>query len=62
MRPTSTTPTGARIDVILGDYMTQLEKSKAAQDAGKKFKELKPLNLIVITDGGRLAVPLESKC
>lgn len=42
--------------------MTQLEKSKAAQDAGKKFKELKPLNLIVITDGGGLAVPLGSKC
>lgn len=47
VRPMGGTPTGTRLNAILKDYLSTLEKSvaKGAESA------VKPLNIIVITDG-----------
>jgi hypothetical protein len=45
VRPQGGTPTGIRVHNILKPYLTRLEKEMA------DGKELKPLNLIVLTDG-----------
>ncbi|KAG8703152.1 hypothetical protein FRC09_004316 [Ceratobasidium sp. 395] len=47
VRPDRGTPTGQRLDQILTAYITRLEDTKKDQ----KSEKLKPLNLIVITDG-----------
>lgn len=39
--------TGMRLEAILRDYMSRLE---ASQHTGE---EVKPMNLIVVTDGGK---------
>ncbi|KAG8779681.1 hypothetical protein FRC12_023949 [Ceratobasidium sp. 428] len=47
VRPYGPTPTGDRLDHLLGEYITQIEDSKA-----KGLKKMpKPVNFIVITDG-----------
>lgn len=43
-QPDGFTPTGARLETILGAYMARLE-------AAASPKDIKPMNLIVITDG-----------
>ncbi|KAG9082673.1 hypothetical protein FRC07_014137 [Ceratobasidium sp. 392] len=47
VRPYGPTPTGDRLDQLLGEYITQLEDAKT-----KGLKKMpKPVNFIVITDG-----------
>ncbi|WVQ77409.1 hypothetical protein IAR50_007094 [Cryptococcus sp. DSM 104548] len=46
LEPRGMTPTAARLDVLLREYMGRLE----AQNEGSA-EEVKPINLIVITDG-----------
>jgi hypothetical protein len=45
VRPQGGTPTGTRVHNILKPYLAKLETNMAAG------KEMKPLNLIVLTDG-----------
>ncbi|AFR95509.2 hypothetical protein C343_03612 [Cryptococcus neoformans C23] len=45
LEPRGITPTGMRLEAILRDYMSRLE---ASQHTGE---EVKPMNLIVVTDG-----------
>lgn len=45
MRPQGGTPTGIRVHNILKPYLARVEKELAAD------REVKPLNLIVLTDG-----------
>lgn len=53
LRPCGPTPIGHRLDVILGDYFRSLDAAKRKEDAGDYFarKQIKPVNVIVITDG-----------
>ena len=45
--------TGLRLEVILREYMTRLERSRLTSPGLEQQNELvKPLNLIVVTDGG----------
>ena len=45
--------TGLRLEVILREYMTRLERSRMTSPGLEQQNELvKPLNLIVVTDGG----------
>ena len=47
------TRTGLRLEAILRDYMTRLERSQMTSPGMEQQTELvKPLNLIVVTDGG----------
>ncbi|OAA69716.1 von Willebrand factor, type A [Cordyceps fumosorosea ARSEF 2679] len=46
--PSGWTPTGERLDDILSPYM---EKVRAAATSSQGFSKVKPLNVIVITDG-----------
>ncbi|WOO82938.1 uncharacterized protein LOC62_04G006418 [Vanrija pseudolonga] len=52
VRPSGATPTGARLDKLLKEYKRELD---AAYEAGKRsggdMYTVKPLNLLVITDG-----------
>lgn len=48
------TRTGIRLEAILRDYMTRLERSQITSpglEAGQN-EHVKPMNLIVVTDGG----------
>jgi hypothetical protein len=47
LQPRGATPTGLRMETILRDYMSRLERSVAAGD-----EEVHSMNLIVVTDGG----------
>ncbi|KAK8849641.1 hypothetical protein IAR55_004976 [Kwoniella newhampshirensis] len=50
VRPNGATPTGQRLEYLLRDYMKKLERSRTFSiGAGKG--NIKPMNLIVITDG-----------
>lgn len=51
--PSPGTPTGARLDQILSKYITRIEmaKQKSGGNANPSDSGIKPLNLIVITDG-----------
>ncbi|KAJ8588906.1 hypothetical protein M405DRAFT_739443, partial [Rhizopogon salebrosus TDB-379] len=53
LRPEGPTPIGHRLDIILGDYFRALDAAKKKEDAGDYFarKQIKPVNVIVITDG-----------
>lgn len=53
LQPCGPTPIGHRLDIILGDYFRQLDAAKRQEDAGDYFarKQIKPVNVIVITDG-----------
>lgn len=53
LHPCGPTPIGHRLDVILGDYFRDLDAAKKQEDAGDYFarKQIKPVNVIVITDG-----------
>ncbi|WVQ79245.1 hypothetical protein IAT38_001341 [Cryptococcus sp. DSM 104549] len=52
LEPRGVTPTGARLDVILREYITRLEESQALAPGQAGYEEeVKPINLIVITDG-----------
>lgn len=50
--PWSGTPTGARLEQLLSQYITKLEAAKAKSGNPDPMQSwIKPLNLIVITDG-----------
>jgi hypothetical protein len=50
--------TGLRLEAILRDYMTRLERSQMTSLGLENQNELvKPLNLIVVTDGGMSLSP-----
>ncbi|KAG1735453.1 hypothetical protein EDB19DRAFT_1104901 [Suillus lakei] len=53
LQPCGPTPIGHRLDVILGDYFRDLDAAKRKEDAGDNFarKQIKPVNVIIITDG-----------
>lgn len=53
LQPCGPTPIGHRLDVILGDYFRDLDAAKRQEDAGDYFarKQIKPVNVIIITDG-----------
>ncbi|KAI9739170.1 MAG: hypothetical protein M1834_007383 [Cirrosporium novae-zelandiae] len=54
VRPGGATPTGTRLNAILKEYMRDLEKQIAAEKNGLNIpasEAIKPLNIIVITDG-----------
>ncbi|KAG1717436.1 uncharacterized protein EDB91DRAFT_1241218 [Suillus paluster] len=53
LQPRGPTPIGHRLDVILGDYFRDLDAAKRREDAGDYFarKQIKPVNVIIITDG-----------
>ncbi|OAX42055.1 hypothetical protein K503DRAFT_767131 [Rhizopogon vinicolor AM-OR11-026] len=53
LRPEGPTPIGHRLDIILGDYFRGLDAAKKQEDAGDYYarKQIKPVNVIVITDG-----------
>ncbi|TYJ56240.1 hypothetical protein B9479_003085 [Cryptococcus floricola] len=50
LEPKGITPTAARLDVLLREYMGRLEAQNAGSTPGEA-DEVKPINLIVITDG-----------
>jgi hypothetical protein len=50
IRPLGGTPTGTRLQHILKPYLSQLEQSMKLQAQGQE-PTVKPLNIIVITDG-----------
>lgn len=49
LSPRGATPSGMRMEAILRDYMTRLERSVASDTP----EEVAPMNLIVVTDGGK---------
>lgn len=51
--PTGWTPTGKRLDDIIGPYLKTLERARATTQPQPQPqpKKIKPLNIIVITDG-----------
>lgn len=52
VRPTPGTPTGARLEQIVSRYITRIEAAKAKSGGADPSESgIKPLNLIVITDG-----------
>jgi hypothetical protein len=52
VRPSGATPTGARLDKLLKEYKQELEAAyKQGQRTGGDCYTVKPLNLVVITDG-----------
>nr|ODN95623.1 hypothetical protein L204_04164 [Cryptococcus depauperatus CBS 7855] len=53
LEPKGATPTGLRIEIILREYISQLERSQAASPTTVHMPEqgIKPMNLIVVTDG-----------
>lgn len=53
LQPRGPTPIGHRLDIILGDYFRDLDAAKKQEDAGDYFarKQIKPVNVIIITDG-----------
>ncbi|WVQ75085.1 hypothetical protein IAR50_004694 [Cryptococcus sp. DSM 104548] len=53
LKPRGVTPTGMRLEAILRDYMTRLERaSTLSPSLGPSSEEnVKPLNVVVVTDG-----------
>lgn len=53
LQPCGPTPIGHRLDIILGDYFRDLDAAKRQENAGDYLarKQIKPVNVIVITDG-----------
>ncbi|OCF43858.1 hypothetical protein I317_02301 [Kwoniella heveanensis CBS 569] len=54
LEPKGATPTGIRLEAILRDYMSRLERSSALSPGGSAAGEeqgIKAMNLIVVTDG-----------
>ncbi|WRT69644.1 uncharacterized protein IL334_006633 [Kwoniella shivajii] len=52
LEPKGATPTGMRLEAILRDYMAKLERSQTASRPESHSSEtVKPMNLIVVTDG-----------
>lgn len=52
VKPRSGTPTATKLDKILGEYFGQLESAYSQKKRWfRRQKPVKPLNLIVITDG-----------
>ena len=51
VRPGGGTPTGTRIQAILGPYVTAFEQAVAAAGGDADATGIKPVNLIVVTDG-----------
>lgn len=53
MQPSGATPLAARLDRLMLYYMDQLDRAKAAAEAGdhRALRAVKPINYIIITDG-----------
>ncbi|WVN86849.1 uncharacterized protein L203_102023 [Cryptococcus depauperatus CBS 7841] len=53
LEPKGATPTGLRMEIILREYISQLERSQTASPTTVHMPEqsIKPMNLIVVTDG-----------
>lgn len=51
VHPYGGTPTGTRIQAILGPYVTAFERAVASRNGDSDATGIKPVNLIVITDG-----------
>lgn len=52
VKPGAGTPTGARLEQILSQYITRIEAANTKSGGGDPVQsDIKPLNLIVITDG-----------
>lgn len=51
VHPYGGTPTGTRIQAILGPYVTAFERAVASRNGDSDSTGIKPVNLIVITDG-----------
>ncbi|KAK8849640.1 hypothetical protein IAR55_004975 [Kwoniella newhampshirensis] len=50
--PKGATPTGIRLEAILREYMSKLERSQVVSPgSGVPGEKVKPMNLIVVTDG-----------
>jgi hypothetical protein len=55
LEPKGATPTGLRLEGILREYMSRLERSTADTETGNGSAEaVRSMNLIVVTDGGKL--------
>ncbi|CAE6478203.1 unnamed protein product [Rhizoctonia solani] len=51
VKPDGGTPTGRRLEQILEAYITRIEAAKTKSGGADPSESVKPLNLIVITDG-----------
>jgi hypothetical protein len=51
VRPHGATPTGTRLQAILGPYVKEFETAMAAHGGDAEAAGVKPVNVIVITDG-----------
>lgn len=54
VKPCNGTPTGAKLEHLLRDYLFKLEKAQkkmVEQDDHSDMRRCKPVNFIVITDG-----------
>ncbi|WWD20267.1 hypothetical protein CI109_104743 [Kwoniella shandongensis] len=51
LEPRGATPTGIRLEAILREYMSRLERSQVASPGSSSIERVKPMNLIVVTDG-----------
>ncbi|KIK51445.1 hypothetical protein GYMLUDRAFT_50537 [Collybiopsis luxurians FD-317 M1] len=58
VRPGGPTPLGDRLDVLLRDYLDEIESAKA--HSPEKLKKIKRANFIVITDGAPTDEPKEA--
>ncbi|CAE6396802.1 unnamed protein product [Rhizoctonia solani] len=52
VQPSGSTPTGARLDILLRSYLTSIERAQQEYDShDPEITGIKPVNYIVITDG-----------
>jgi len=53
VRPQGLTPIANKLDILVGDYVEKLERAARRKRKGDSlaFKQIKPVNFIVITDG-----------
>ncbi|KAG2115496.1 hypothetical protein DEU56DRAFT_761685 [Suillus clintonianus] len=53
LKPNGATPIGHRLEAILGHYFRDLDVAKRQEDAGDYLarKKIKPVNMVIITDG-----------
>ncbi|CAE6366257.1 unnamed protein product [Rhizoctonia solani] len=52
VQPRGSTPTGARLDILLRSYLTSIERAQQEYDShDPEITGIKPVNYIVITDG-----------
>lgn len=51
VRPSGATPTGKRLQQIINPYLTNFEKAMKAKGGDAEATGIKPINVIVVTDG-----------